>query len=807
MAYADKADIREKKPIEVPRGKPWETDEEKAVKDKSDDVRFWLRQISKAKAEAKDWHSECKEAWREYQAESLKDGKYRKLVAGACSTYPRFWSDTETMLPAVFSQLPQLVGRKRFEEDPVACTASIVLERFAAYLMDSCCFEPEMKMAALEYLLTNRATCRLYFDAEIRQRPKRISVQEYPSDDPQAPPTYADNEGNLAPDDAVILTDETGGSYYEVDGAEEEVEDPKIYIRALHFDEVYTSVGARNPHDVWWMAFKITTTRKQAHERFGDKIDELKSGQEKKKDDEGEKEKPDDLITFFEIWNMRDEKVLWIHEQLKDDYLDTKDDIYELAGFYPTPQFMVSTPRYDSLFPTPDYTQTKDAYEQLHLLAQRINIITKAIKGVALYDGEQLEIGRLFNELVDGEGIAVSGFKDLLGKGGLDSLIMFPPYERLGQTLQQLIQTFSFWKELIDEIRGIGDIIRGNSDPVTSATAEKIKKQSATNRFSLRQKEMARFVRDVIEMMCDLALKQFSDEQIKDVVGFPYLDPEDQQRFDQALVILRDDQSRLVRIDIETDSLIAVDEQEQKEAANELMAAIGQNLPGLVQSVQQLPQIAEVAFKVFELALSKYRYGKHAEDELKQSFAKLTEKLQAEPPPPPPDPKMMELQMKQQQSQMDAQLEQARLQLENQRLQLDANIAAQKMQLDAQKSSQDTQLQAWMAQLESGVRQAETAIKQQLANLEERKEQFDEFLKSSGMQIDQQQHEQDLQERWATEERLREGLAVEEVKGQTQSQPQPPAPSVMINVQGAQAPQPQPVILPTQTIVPGGGLY
>ena len=788
MPYVDKSDFKQKKhvPIQKPKS-AWKTDEEKSISNDEDEVRFWLRQISKSRDEAKDWVNECKDAWREYQAESLKDGKYRKLVAGTCSVYPRYWSDTMVMLPATYSQPPTVVARRRFDEDPVARTASILLERLAEYLIDSCEFDAEMMSAALEFLHCNRATTRLFFDVEIKTRAKRVSLQAVEEQDAETgePITsYVTESGDYAPEDAVIQTDEEGQPFYEVEGEEEEIEYPKIYVKTMRFDEVFTSSGARNQRDLWWQGFKITTTRKQAHERFGAVIKDIK-GPGDKKDEEGEETKPDDLFTFYEVWDYRERKVYWVHELLKEKFLDKQDDIYGLCRFYPTPRFMVSTPRYDSLYPTPDFTQTKDAYEQLHLLAQRINIISRAIKGVALYDGEQLELDRLFKELVDGEGIAVTNFKDLLGKGGLDSLIMFPPYERLAQTLQQLISAFTFWKEAIDEIRGVSDIIRGSSDPVTSATAERIKKQMASNRFSLRQKEMARFVRDTIELMCDLALSMFTDQQLMDCVGYPYLDPEDQQRFPEAIAMLQDYKARLVRVDIETDSLIAVDEEEDKAAANELLAALGQHLPGMVQAVQQMPEISEVVFKTFEQAVSKFRHGKHAEDELKQSFSKLTEKLQTQMPPPPPDPKMMELQLKQQQAESDTQLEQARLQLEGQKL------------------SQDAQLKQWMASLDAGVKQAETTIKQQLANLEERKQAFDEYIKSMGLNIEAESHSQEMAERWAEEQRLSQGLALEQVKQQLPEAPQQQAPSVLINVAAPVAPEPTVVPVPVAPTIPG----
>lgn len=707
----------------------WKTQEEKDAKEKAAKVRLILSHIKSSKKEADPWLGEVRSAWREFQSEN-SDGKYRIQKFWQWNTYNRYWADTMTILPTLYCNTPKTVARRRFDKDPIAKTGSILIERLATFLIDSQPFNRTQTATALEFLNASRATGRIYYCHDIVTQKERIYVQEMmPEPEPQMDPAmmeegqeplppmpmepyYVDDAGNEAPLDAVIMQDEAGALYYETD-KEEEIVNPRVFFKALHFDQMLISTGARDLSDIWFIAYQVTITRKQAYELFGDVINKIDSSVADQRDielDIGDEtiKTSKDLFTYWEYWDKSTKRIYFIHENYTEDFLKEEDDIYGLVNFFPSPDPLMTNERYDNCYPTPDYTMTRDVYEQLHILAKRINRVTKAIKGVLVYDGSIEALDALFSDITDNEGVAVANFKDLMGQGGLDALVQLPPYERLAMVLDKLMQAFERQEIILDKLRGISDIIRGTSDPVTSATAEKIKKQMATNRQSIRQKEMVRFVRDTIEMMCDLALKVFPDDYIKKIVGFTHLDPADQERFDQALEMLRDDQARLVRIDIETDSITAIDDEEDKQAANEMMTAVSGYVAQTVAAIEQNPTVAPIMFKLLEIALNSFKFGKHAQDELNELFGSVMEKIQnPEPPaPPPPDPKLLEIESRER-------IAMAELQFKSQEFQ--ATIEKDYAEYQSKISTEQNKLQIEIAKLNQAMAESQqkAADKQQ----------------------------------------------------------------------------------------------
>lgn len=747
--------------------------------DDEDLARFWIGALKDSMVEASPWMLEARQAWREYQAEG-QDGRYRKRFSWQTNCYQRYWSDTMVMLPALFGPDPNPVAIKRFDNDPVANTASILLERIADYLIADSDFNRCMRKSCLEYLHASRATARVYFEADFIKRKIRIALTEMQSTDDQGQPTtmLIDPQGNEPIEGTPILTDEEGLPYMEQeDGEEEDVENPRILVRAMHFDEVRIATGVRDTDQIWWRAYLVRTTMKEAKKMFPDADLSTIQGESQStdiNDDDFKKKVNKELFSFWEIWDKKERRILCINELISDKPLKVENDPYELVGFFPSPRDMMINERYCDLYPVPDFTQTRDIYENLHLLAKRINNIVKAIKGSALFDGSFPELVSLFNEIGDGSGIAMSNFKTLMGEGGLDALVMYPPYERLAQTLQQLLQAFQQQKDDLDNLRGISDIIRGTSDPATSATAERIKQLSARNKFSMREKEVVRFARDLVESMCDLALKTFPDLKIKEIVGFAYLDPEDQQQFDQALIMLRDPKTRMVRIDLETDASNALNSQDAEENAAKMLDAVAKYILPMAQAAAQTPMLAPFLFKVLEIGISKFQNGKHAEDELKKSFSQMMEQIQTPPAPPtpPPDYEAQKLQLQQMQQQAQQQKDVAEFGLEQQRQQL---AAAQQ------------QFTQWM--------------EQQKFTLETRKEMFNEQITSSQQNMDYQTFQAKLQEQMMEEQRLAvQNIQIpeERMHQKAVAEAQGPKSPVTINIQQPQQQMVQPMLAPAE---------
>ena len=333
-------------------------------------AQYWLEQVTQvSKQEAQPWADECRSAWRELKKKKA-DGTWRPTRLWWAEVYPRYWSDTELMLPALYSRTPKAVSRRKFDSpDPNAKVATIINDRLAAWLMQTSGFDDTMESSALGFLNTNRQTCRIFYEEKVSKRKKKIYVTEAIGEDGQ--PILLDPEENLVLPDTVILNDENG-LYFESE-EDEEIIRPRVITKPVQFDKLRISPGARNPSEIWWIAYEITITKKDAAKLFGDKIKNIQNPNPSQTsssdwDTDNRVRRTSDLFTYWELWNYRDKQVYWLHEQYKKGFLKKEDDIYHLQNFFPSPKFMLDNMRYDSCYPAPDYTQCKDAYEQMHIL-------------------------------------------------------------------------------------------------------------------------------------------------------------------------------------------------------------------------------------------------------------------------------------------------------------------------------------------------------------------------------------------------------------------------------------------------------
>jgi hypothetical protein len=80
-------------------------------------------------------------------------------------------------------------------------------------------------------------------------------------------------------------------------------------------------------------------------------------------------------------------------------------------------------------------------------------------------------------------------------KGGLDGSVQYLPIKEIAETLIALYEAREKSKQDLYEITGIADIIRGNSEPNETATAQQLKGQFAVLRISKAQNEVQKWVR------------------------------------------------------------------------------------------------------------------------------------------------------------------------------------------------------------------------------------------------------------------------------------------------------------------------
>lgn len=183
--------------------------------------------------------------------------------------------------------------------------------------------------------------------------------------------------------------------------------------------------------------------------------------------------------------------------------------------------------------------------------------------------------------------------------------------------------------------------------------------------------------------------------------GGPPMGPQ-QTLGEAAIALLKDPLQRQFRIDIETDSTIALDEATEKSARVEFVTAVGQFLEAATQ-ITATPMGAELAPLLGEIllfAVRGFKVGTQLEGAIESAIEALQEKAK-NPPPPPPDPAMVK-------AQADAAAVQA--QAANDRAKTQGELAIQ--QAEAQRAGEAHQVE--MAH-ETVARQGEIAVQQQKA--------------------------------------------------------------------------------------------
>jgi len=435
---------------------------------------------------------------------------------------------------------------------------------------------------------------------------------------------------------------------------------------------------AKKWEKVPWIAFEHYMDKGEAEQMFGKAIAAkmvFNESDEAERDEDGERKEPPTesgsqserkTCLVYEIWKKEGRKVCFFSDCYLDGYLKEEDDPLELSGFYPMPKPIAFLTKTNDLTPSALYLLYENQAKELNRISVRINRIVEAIKIRGAYDGS---LGDTLDNLLKGDDntmIATDNASNIALQGGLDKYIWFMPLDQLVGVLQQLIVARNECKQIIYEVTGLSDIIRGASNAQETATAQSIKNQWGSLRIKMAQQEVRRFVRDMLRMMLEVAAKKFSVETFAKMTGLPFvtqaakqqaqallaavkqqmaamppavgpngqpmpaqIPPALQQTMQQAqqtlaavdwesvIALLQDDLSRSYRIDIETNSTVQVDEQEDKSLITEAMGAMGQFLKGVTPLVEAGIMPFDAAKSMLLSIVRRFRFGTEVEEEIK----------------------------------------------------------------------------------------------------------------------------------------------------------------------------------------------
>lgn len=442
-------------------------------------------------------------------------------------------------------------------------------------------------------------------------------------------------------------------------------------------------------HVRWW-ARRALLSQSTAKKRFGEKLP-LKVGANPKDSEDKTPATPWARAEVWEIWD-KEHKGVWFYCEghpnvlkpvgVEVDKNGMQPDPLGLKTFWPFPKPLFNGTSSGALVPRPPYARAQDLYEAIDETTAKIGLLRGALKAAGLVDKEMGEA----LELLEGDEnklVAVPNFAALVEKGGIANAIAWFPLKPIVEALEELRQQRGEQIELLYQVTGDSDIMRGQATTSgTTATEQSIKAKFASIRGDKAQKQFAKFAGGAQKIRGEIICKHFQPETIMERANTASLPPADLQRVPAALQILKSGKVDY-RISVKPESISLTDYAANKQEAMDVAGGIGEYVQALAPVAQMMPGIGPAFLEILQVLLSRVKGGDVFEPIIDGLVMQLQQQAQqAAQQPPPPDPKMQVEQVK-------ADAEKTRASADVQKTMLDLHVAQQEhgmkiQQLEAQ---------------------------------------------------------------------------------------------------------------------------
>ena len=457
------------------------------------------------------WHKEIK-AGLAYEKTSRRESRQAEKevygVPGQEFTDPSankddvhiIYSNQQTLRPMVYTQPPQPIIKRRFggdgNGDPMDTMATEVLQRLAQYQIDRGNFDVAMESARDQYLAVGRGVSRVMYRCQIDKV-------------------------------AEMVADQMTGMM-----VMQEVE--KKVREEVVFTEWSWSRVIVAPSTSWetraWTAWETPMTRSEVEKKFGadkaaattypfeglhgsihaDELDALTDAM-----DETDADHSDETVMgshkqclVYEIWERETRRVKYFCPTYQDGLLFDSEDPLGLDQFYDCPRFLYSSRKPGTLKWRPDIAFYWNRAKEIDMAARKMKVILKAISVSGFYPGAMEEE---INKLLNGENkiIPIENWHAFIAeKGGkVENILQWLPLEHFAKAATALQGMIEVSKQILYEISGVSDLVRGQGDPNETATAQSIKGQYAGLRMKDRQRIFGEFCRDNLRIGAEIAVE------------------------------------------------------------------------------------------------------------------------------------------------------------------------------------------------------------------------------------------------------------------------------------------------------------
>lgn len=562
----------------------------------------WSTEIQASQQELMKFHTDANRITQRYLDR-------RDAYAKDESKVNLFWSTMKVLLSMLYARPPKADVSRTFQdfEDDQARVAGLMLQRILNRGFDEnvSVWDAAVRQGIEDWLIVGMG--QIWLRYEVKTEPYVI-------------PAVFDEFG-------MELQPETEA---------ERIVDEDAPVDYIYWEDFFYS-PARTWPEVRWVARRVWMTKDQLVERFGEEIAKIVplGVQVKKADvnDQSPKHDPWSKAEVFEIWCKENKKVYW-YAKGADVILDVKDDPLQLDGFFPCPKPLAANVTSSNFMPRADYIFAQDQFNELDEINTRITWLTRAAKVVGVYDKTADGVQRMFQQGAENQMIPVDNWAVFAEKGGIKGQVDWAPIDMVVNCIERLRQYRQDKVMQIYEVLGISDVMRGSSRASETATAQQIKAQFGSTRIQLMQFYIADWISQALRIKAEIICKHWQPETIIKRSNIERT-PDAAMAMD-AIALLKDEHMAQYRVNVEADSMAALDWAAERDAAVQFMQGLGAFISQVAPMAQSVPQAAPVLLSLLQWSVSKFRVSQQIEGVLDQAIGAL--KQQGLPQPNQPNP-------------------------------------------------------------------------------------------------------------------------------------------------------------------------
>lgn len=587
----------------------------------------WAMEFEAAKRESKDFHDQGRKVVDRF-LDSKGSGSRTKGGRAKERRLNLFTSNIQTLQAIVYGKTPQVDVSRKFSDyqDNVARVAGEALERIANsdIQKDSDTYSVAMNHALEDRLLPGMGNVRLRYVAE-----------------------FEEGEGAEP-----ILDDETGEELAPAVPAQQQKSYECVEVDYVPWrDQLWSPAGTFGK--VRWWAFKAELSREDLLEKFGPIGKQVPLNAKRAKGsklDDAQQADPWARANVWEIWD-KDARCVWFYvegfgEVLAPVGVDANEngsvpDPLELEGFWPFPLPMTANTTTSAFMPQSDFYVGQDLYNEVDDYTTRIWILQKALKVAGIYDKTAGDsVGRLVNEASENDLIPVENWAMFAEKGGVKGRIDWLPIDMVVACLDKLRELRNESIQLLYQVTGFSDIMRGQANEQTTATEQSIKAKFASVRVQRLQDEFARFCSDAQKLKLEIISKHFDPETILEQSNL--MRTPDAQYAQQAIALIKSDFYQY-RIEVKPESVSLTDYAALRSERTDFIQGLSQFLTAAAPAAQGMPGSAPYLMQLLQWYLAGFRGSAQMQGVIDQAIAaaeQAQQQAQANPQPPKPDPKV-----------------------------------------------------------------------------------------------------------------------------------------------------------------------